>query len=104
MRSPRRAAARRVLQGYARFTRAGGPHQQIARAAVQAAAQRLVELGHAARHGLAIEGRVVLRRHEARKHVEPAGANRIIVIAATKAAAAQLDHAQPPPLGPVQGA
>ena len=43
----------------------------------------------------------MLGRDQPRKDLEPAAPDHVVVVAAAECAAAELDHAQPPPLGAV---
>ena len=62
--SPRPAAATRVLRGERRLADPGRAEEQRGRAAVQPAAEQRVELGHAARDGLADGRSAPVGRHQ----------------------------------------
>ena len=73
-----------VGQRHRRLADARRADQQGVGAALQAAAQQLVELGVAARRVVAGERGVMLGRHQARKDLQPAALDREIVKAAAE--------------------
>ena len=81
-----------------RFAGAGGTENERARSGLDPAAQQPVQLDDAARHRVAFEVAAIFRRHQPRKHVETAGGDGDIVIAAAKLHAAIFDDAGAPPL------
>ena len=96
--SPRAIAATTKTMTDQRLSGAGGTEDQRARAGLDAAAEQLVERRDAARHGGAREVRAIFRRHQPRKHIEAAGGDGDIVIAAAEFHAAIFDDARAPPL------
>jgi hypothetical protein len=67
-----------------------GPLDQRARAALEAAADELVQPGQSAFHALARRVLAVFGGDQARIDLEPAAADRVVVISAAKVAAAVL--------------
>ena len=63
---------------------AGGADDERARALLEPAAEQLVELGNLARQLLARQHLPVLRRDQAREHVQPAAPDRVVVVAAAE--------------------
>jgi adenylosuccinate synthase len=100
---PARRGHRRILVGQARFAGAGRSHNQRAGSALQAATQQHVQLGNAAGHDIVGEFALVFGRDQAWKHDQAAGIDNEIVIAAAESHAAELDHAETPPLGAIIG-
>ena len=91
-----------ILDGDGRFSRAGGPHQQSAGAAIGPAAQQRIERRDAALDAFAVEtARYVPTATSRGKTIKPAFANGKIVVAAAKTGSAEFHDAQPAPLGAI---
>ena len=102
-RSPRAIACTAKVQGEQRLAGPGGPEDQGARPALDAAAEQRVELRRRAWQRVAVEVRLVLRRDQAREDVHAARLDHHVVKAAAELLAAIFDHPHPPPLGAVIG-
>ena len=71
-------------------------------AIVLAASEESVKRVYAARHEFMRERGLMLRRHEARKHLHAPASDRHVVVAASKVHLAQLDDPYAPALGSVE--
>jgi len=79
------------------------PHQERARAVLNATAEQIVERRNAARQPCRRRRRMVLACDQARKDLEPAPGDDVVVIAPTKIDPAELDDGKPASLGTVLG-
>ena len=102
--SPRAIADCDEAERQQRFAGAGRAEDQVARAALEPAAEQAVESAIVDRHRLALEARAMLGRDQPREHAHAAGLDDEIVIAAAIAPAAIFEHAHAPPFGAVSRA
>src|SRR5690242_19502926 len=90
-----------IAQGHRRFAGPGRADQKGAGAAVEAAAEHLVQFRRHAADFLLTEGSRMLGGDKPREYVQPASPDHIIMVAATESDAAHLADAQAPPLRPI---
>ena len=79
-----------VLQNQGRLARAGRTGQQGACASKRTAVEQRIEFGKTARHWLPDKGTHMLSRDQSRKHLDPPGADLIIMPALSGRGAAHL--------------
>jgi hypothetical protein len=85
------------LRGQRRFAGAGRAHDQRAGAAIDAAAEHLVERRHTARHRILIDEAAMFRRNETRINDDATGLDVEVVIAVAEIQPADLHELQPAP-------